>query len=183
SFSSQEAFHGQFHGAELLVAPDDFDGLALVVGGEQCEGADDVEQVVAVKHPGHEALLVVGAAAGVLQVIQRTRKRVGPAVEILLAVGGDGAEFRFLPTGGNNELVEIKERRTAFALSPALLAVTEELADSFRDRFLHLRRFAFDDDDWQTVEEQDDVGNNVMLCTEDAYLELTDGDKAVVVPV
>ena len=59
----QQTLHGQLDGAELLIAPDDLDRLAFVVGGEEREGADEVEQVVAVEHPGHEPLLVVGAAA------------------------------------------------------------------------------------------------------------------------
>ena len=153
----QQTLHRQLHGAELLVAPDDLDDLALVVGREQGEGADDVEQVVAVQHPGHEALLVVGAAAAVLQIVHRTRKRVGPAVEVLFAVGGDGAELRLLPAGGDEELVVVEERRAAFALGAALLAVAEELVDGFGDRLLHLGRFALDDDDRQAVQEQHDV--------------------------
>ena len=137
-FPSKQAFHGQFYGAKLLIAPNDLDRLALVVGGEQREGADEVEQIVAVQHPGHETLLVVGAAAAVFQVVQRARKRVRPAVEVLFVVGGDSAEFGFLPAGGYNELVVIEERRAAFALGAALLAVAEQLVDGLGNRFLHL---------------------------------------------
>ena len=75
----QQSLHGQLDGAELLVAADDLDGLALVVGGEQREGADEVEQVVAVEHPGHEALLVVGAAAAVLQIVHGARDTGRPS--------------------------------------------------------------------------------------------------------
>ncbi len=68
--SFQQALHRQLHGAELLVASDDLDDLAFVVGREQGESADDVEQVVPVQHPGDKALLVVWAAAAVLQIVQ-----------------------------------------------------------------------------------------------------------------
>ena len=130
----QEALHRQLDGAELLVAPHDLDRLALVVGGEQGEGADDVEQVVPVEHPGDEALLVVGAAAAVVQIVHRTGIRVRPAVEVLFAVGGDGAELGLLPAGGDDELVVVKERRAALAFGAALLAVAEELVDGLGDR-------------------------------------------------
>ena len=63
----EEALHRQLDGAELLVAAHDLDGLALVVRREEREGADQVQQVVAVEHPGHQALLVIGAAAAVVQ--------------------------------------------------------------------------------------------------------------------
>ena len=59
----QQALHRQLDGAELLVAPHDLDGLALVVGRKEREGADEVQQIVAVEHPGHQALLIIGAAA------------------------------------------------------------------------------------------------------------------------
>ena len=116
SLAFQQALHGQLHGAELLIAPHNLDDLAFVVGGKQREGADDVQQVIAVEHPGNEALLIVGAAAAVFQIIQRPWKRVCPAIEVFFAVGGDGAELRFLPAGGDDELVVIEERRAAFAL-------------------------------------------------------------------
>ena len=179
----QQALHGQLDGAELLVTSDDLDDLALVVGGEQREGADDVEQVVAVEHPGHEALLVVRAAAAVLQIVHRTRKRVRPAIEMLFVVRGDGAELRLLPAGGDDELIVVEKRRAAFALGAALLAVSQELVDGFGDRLLHLRRFALDDDDRQPVQEQHDVRDDVVLGAENAHLELADGDEAVVVAV
>ena len=70
-FAFQQALHCELYGAELLIAPDDLDRLALVVRREQREGANDVEQVVAVQHARHEALLVVWAAAAVFQIIQR----------------------------------------------------------------------------------------------------------------
>ena len=36
----EQSLHGQLHRAELLVAADDLDGLALVVRREEREGAD-----------------------------------------------------------------------------------------------------------------------------------------------
>src|ERR1700730_10806976 len=86
SSSFKQALYCQLDGAELLVASDDLDDLAFVVGREQGEGADDVEQVVAIQHPGHEALLVVWAAAAVLQIVHRTWKRVCPPEEKLFIV-------------------------------------------------------------------------------------------------
>ncbi len=59
----------------------------------------------------------------------------------------------------------------------------KELVNGFGNRVLHLLRFAFDDDNRQTVHEQDDVRDDVVLRAEDAHLKLTDGDEAVVVPV
>ena len=61
----QQTLHGPLHRPELLVAPDDLDGLALVVDREQGEGADEVEQIAGVEHPGGEALLIVRAAGAV----------------------------------------------------------------------------------------------------------------------
>ena len=179
----QQSLDGQLDGAELLVASDDLDGLALVVGRKEREGADEVEQVVAVEHPGHESLLVVGAAAAVVQIIHRSGIRVGPAVEIFLAVGGDGAELGLLPAGGDDELVVIEERCTAFALGAALLAVAQQLVDGFGDGLLDLGRLALDHHHRQAVQEQHDVRDDVVLGAEDAHLELADGDEAVVVPV
>ena len=75
----QQALHRQLDGAELLVAAHDLDGLAFVVGGKQREGADEVEQVVAVEHPGDEALLVVGAAGAVFQIVHRARDTGRPS--------------------------------------------------------------------------------------------------------
>ena len=57
-----QPLHRQLHRAELLVAADDLDRLALVIRREQREGPNQVEQVVPVKHAGDETLLVVGAA-------------------------------------------------------------------------------------------------------------------------
>ena len=96
---------------------------------------------------------------------------------------GDRAELRLLPAGGDDELVVIEERRAAFALGAALLAVAQELVDRFRDRLLHLGRFALDHHDRQAIQEQHDVGNDVVLGAENTHLELADGDEAVVVPV
>ena len=179
----EQALHRELHGAELLVTPDDLDDLALVVGGEQREGADDVEQIVAVEHAGDQALLVVRAAAAVIQIIQGTRERVRPAIEMLFVMGGDGAEFRFLPAGRDDELVVIEQRRAALALGAALFAVAQQLVDGFGDGLLDLRRLAFDDHDRQAVQEQHDVRDDVMLGAEDAHLELADGNEAIVVPV
>ena len=98
-------------------------------------------------------------------------------------MGGDGAELGLLPAGGDDELVVVEERRAAFALGAALLAVAQELVDGLGDRLLHLGRLALDDHHRQAVQEQDDVRDDVVLGAEDAHLELADGDEAVVVPV
>lgn len=134
-----QALYCQLDGAELLVASDDLDDLAFVVGGEQGEGADDVEQVVPVQHSGDEALLIVWAAAAVLQIVHRSWERVGPAVEVLFVVRGDRAELGLLPASRDDELIIIKKQRAPLALRAALLAVAKELVNGFRDRFLHLR--------------------------------------------
>ena len=60
--------------------------------------------------------------------------RVGPAVEVLLAVGGDRAELRLLPAGRDDELVVVEERRAALALGAALFAVAQELVDGLGNR-------------------------------------------------
>ena len=58
----EQPLHRQLHRAELLIAADDLDYLALVIRRKQREGPNQVEQVVPVEHAGHETLLVVGAA-------------------------------------------------------------------------------------------------------------------------
>ena len=88
---------------------------------------------------------------------------------------------RFLPAGRHDELAVVEERRIPFPLGPALLAVAEELIDRLGNRILDLRRFALDHHDWQAVEEQHDVGDDVVLGAEDTDLELADRDEAVVV--
>ena len=95
----EQSLDRELDGAELLVTADDLDRLALVVGREERERADQVEQVVAVEHAGHEPLLVVRAAGTVVQVIDRFAVRVGPAVEILFGLRRDRAELRLLPAG------------------------------------------------------------------------------------
>ena len=107
--------------------------------------------------------------------------RVGPAVEVLLRVRGDGAELGFLPASRHDELVVVEKRRIPFPLGPALLAVAEKLIDRLGNRVLDLGRFALDHHHWQAVEEQHDVGDDVVLGAEDADLELADRDEAVVV--
>jgi len=97
------------------------------------------------------------------QIVERTRERVCPAIEQLLIVRGDRAKLGFLAARRDDELVVVKEVRAALALLPSLLAVAEKLIDGFRDRFLDLRRLAFDDDDRQAVEEQNDIGDDVVL--------------------
>ena len=179
----QQALHGQLDGAELLVAAHDLDRLALVVGRKEGEGADQVEQIVAVEHAGHQALLIVGAALAVFQIVHRAGIGIGPAVEIFLAVGGDGAELGLLAAGGNDDLVVIEKRRAAFALGPALFAVAQHLVDGFGDGVFDLGRFALDHHHRQAVQKQHDVRDDVVLGAEDAHLELADGDKAVVVPM
>ena len=83
----QQALHRQLHRAELLVAAHDLDRLAFVVGGKQGEGADQIEQVVAVEHAGHQALLVVGTAGAVFQIVHGAGIGVGPAVKIASRCG------------------------------------------------------------------------------------------------
>ena len=80
-------------------------------------------------------------------------------------------------------LVVIEERRAAFALGAALLAVAQQLVDGLGDGVLDLGRFALDHHHRQAVQEQHDVRDDVVLGAQDAHLELADGDKAVVVPV
>ena len=179
----QQALDRQLDRAELLVAAHDLDGLAFVVGGKEGEGADQIEQVVAVEHAGHQALLVVGTAGAVIQILHGAGIGVGPAEKEPLAVGGDGAELGLLAAGGDHELVVIKQRRTAFALGPALLAVAQHLVDGFGHGLLDFGRFALDHHHRQAVQKQHDVRNDVVLGAQNAHLELADGDKAVVVPV
>ena len=102
---------------------------------------------------------------------------------LIYIAGGDGAELGLLPAGGDDELVVVEERRAAFALGAALLAVAQQLVDGLRDGVLDLGRLALDHHDRQAVQEEDDVRDDMVLRAQDAHLELADGDKAVVVPV
>ena len=141
------------------------------------------EQVVPVEHTGDEALLVVRAAAPCSRSSTVRGIRVGPTVEVLLAVRSDRAELRLLAAGRHDELVVVEQRRTALALGPALLAVTEQLVDRLGDGVLDLRRLALDDDHRQAVQEQHDVRVDVVLGAEYPDLELADSDESVVVPL
>ena len=79
ALACQKAFDRQFDGAELLVAAHDLDGLTLIVGRKEGEGADEVQQVVAVEHSGNQALLIVGAAAAVVQISPRCGDKGRPS--------------------------------------------------------------------------------------------------------
>ena len=110
----QQALYPQLHSAKLLLAAHDLDRLAFVVGRKQGEGADQIEQVVAVEHAGHQTLLVVGTAGAVFQILHSAGIGIGPAEKQPLAVGGDGAELGLLTAGDDHELIVIKQRPTAF---------------------------------------------------------------------
>ena len=64
-----------------------------------------------------------------------------------------------------------------------LLAVAEKLVDGFRDGIIHPGRLELDHHHRQAVQKQHDVGNDVVLGSKDANLELADGDEAVVVAI
>jgi len=68
SFTVQQPLHGFLDGAELLIAPNDLDGFALVVDREEREVADNLQQVHWVEHSSHQPLLIVGGTAAMLQV-------------------------------------------------------------------------------------------------------------------
>ena len=146
ALSLQQAFYRKLHGAELLVVPHHFDGRTLLVGGEEGEGADDVEQIVAVKHPGNQTLLVIWAAVSMLQLINRTRKGIRPALKVFLAVGRNSPELCFLAAGGDDELVVVEERRATLAVAgptivSTLLAVTQKLVNGFGYWLLYPKPF------------------------------------------
>ncbi len=105
---------------------------------------------------------------------------IGPAVEVLLAVGRDGAELGLVAAGGDDDLVVVEEGRAALAFGAALLAVAEQLIDGLGDRVLDLGRLALDHPYGQAIQEQDDVRDDVVLRPQDANLELADSDEAVV---
>lgn len=135
------------------------------------------------EHSGHEPLLIVGAAAPVLKIVQRARKRVGPAVKMLLIVRRDRAELGFLPAGRNHKLIVIEEQRAAFAFVAALFAVAKDLIDRFWNRLFDLGRFGLDQNHGQPVQEEHDVRPNVVLSAKYTDLELAYGDIAVVLPL
>ena len=140
----QQALDCQFYGAELLVAAYDLDGLAFVIGGEQGKGTDEVQQVVAVQHPGDQSLLIVGGTSSVLQFVHCAGIGVSPAVEVFLAVSCDGAELGLDAARSDNDLIVKEKLCTAFAFSPTLFAVTQHLVDCFGDGVFDLGRLAFD---------------------------------------
>ena len=144
---------------------------------------NQVEQIVSVEHSSHKALLVVGAACTVFQLVDGPRIRVSPAVEVLLAVGGDGSELCLLSTGCNHELVVEEKRRAALAFSPTLFAVAHQLIDGLGDGVFDLGRLAFYYHHRQTVQEKHYVRYDVVLGAEDTDFELTGGDEAVVIPL
>ncbi len=163
--SFQKALDRQLDCAELLVASHYLNSLAPIIRREQCEGADKVKQVIAIQHPRHQPLLIVGAAGAMLQIIYRARIGIRPSVEVLLAVSGDGAELSFIAAGGDNDLVVVEQRRAAFALGAALLAVAEDLVDGLWDGIIDFGRLALDNYDRQTVQEKDDIRDDVVFST------------------
>ena len=134
-----------------------------------------------VEHPGHQALLIIGAARTVLEIVNCARIRVGPAIKVFLDVSRDRAEFRLLAAGRHDELVVEKKLRVALALGSSLFAVAEQLVDRLGDGILDFGRLALNNDHRQAVQKQHDIRIDVVLCPEDPDLELTDGDEPVVV--
>ena len=179
----QQTLDRELYCTELLVAPYDLDGLTPVVGREQGKSADDVQQVVAIQHPGDQSLLIVGTACSVFQFVQRERIGISPAVEVFFAMSSDGAELRLLAAGGNNDLIVKEKRCAAFTFGPTLFTVAQQLVDCFGDGVSDLGRLALDNHHWQTIQEQHNIRDDVMLGAEDAHLELAHSDKAVVVTV
>ena len=118
-----------------------------------------------------------------IQIIQRARIGIRPPIEMLFVVGCDRAELRLLSARRDHELIVEKHRCAAFSLGTALFAIAQQLVDGLGDGIFHLGRLALDHHHWQTVEKKHDVWDDVMLGAENAHLELTDGDEAVIVPV
>ena len=176
----QQSLHGQLDRAKLLVASHNLDGLPSVVGRKQSERADEIKQVALVHHPGDQPLLVVWAACAMIEVVDRSRMGVGPAVEMLFTMRGDRPELGLLATGGDHKLIEIKERRTSFACDTTLLAVAQHLVDGLGDGVLHLGRLAFNQDHGQAIHEQHSVRDDVVLGAQDTDLALAHGNKAIV---
>ena len=125
----------------------------------------------------------MGPLLAVIQIVHGAGIGIGPAVEVLLAVGGDGAELGLLAAGGDDDLVVIEQRCAAFALGAALFAVAQQLVDGFGDGVFDLGRLALDHHYRQAVQKQHDVRDDMVLGAQHTHLELADGDKAVVVPV
>ena len=114
-----------------------------------------------------------------IEVIERSRIGVGPAVKIPFTPRGDRPKLGLLATGGDHKLIEIKERWASFACDTTLLAVAQHLVDGLGDGVLHLGRLAFNQDHGQAIHEQHNVRDNVVLGAQDADLELAHGNKAV----
>ena len=91
-----------------------------------------------IQHPCNQSLLIVGGTGSVLQIVHCTWIGVSPAVEVFLAVGGDGTELCLVTAGGDNYLVVKEKWRTAFAFDPALFAVAHYLVDGFWNGVFYL---------------------------------------------
>ena len=75
-FACQQPLYCQLDSAELLVAPHHLDQFPFVIGAKQREGAHDVQQVTRIQHARYQALLVVGTASTMIQVVQGAGKWV-----------------------------------------------------------------------------------------------------------
>ena len=115
-----------------------------------------------------------------LQVFERARVGVRPAIEMLFDVRRDSAELGFLTAGGDENLVIIEKLRHTFAARSALLAVAHHLVNGFGNRFFGFRRFAFDDGEGQAVEKKNNVRVDVLLRAAYAELELRYSDEGIV---
>ena len=139
ALSFQQSFDGQFDRPKLLIAPDNFNGLSLVVGRKEGECLDQVQQIVLIEHPGYQALLVIWSAGAMLQVINCAWIGVSPAVEVFFAMSSDSPELGFLAAGGDDKLVIEKKWGAAFTLDATLFAVTEHLVNGLGDGILDFR--------------------------------------------
>ena len=163
--------HGLVDGDELLVAGQLADG-ATVLDLEDDEVADDVEEVARLEEPVEQDVLRRRHAPELLAELYRAQGiRLFPFEKEPIR-GADGAVDGALPAGADEDLRRLEQLRRALVLpARAGLLVAMELLDRFGlPAVADGRALALDDGEGQTVDEGDDVGDDVLLRPEDPVL-------------
>jgi len=171
------------HRSILLVACDDLDLLTLIVLTEDGEVPEDLKEAGGSKHPVDQPLLTVGRLAVRVDRREGGRVRIFP-LQVVLLLPADGGDLRRLPRSRDHaEVVGEEPVATLGEFCVPAVAVAPQLGDGFLDRLGDGGGFAFDNNERDTVDEEDDVGDDMFGGAGDGDLELADGEEPVLLRV